>query len=69
MRKMSRERQPLTLARVAEIREPGAALVIPSCELHIVQDDPPVGRVRLGLGGQTREQVGLMDRARRTRRM
>jgi len=40
-----------------------AVLVVPACELHVVQDDPVVGGEQLGQRYQRGEEVGLVDGA------
>ena len=43
--------------------EVAAVLVVAAGELDVVEDDPDVGGVELGEGGQAGQEVGLVDGA------
>ncbi len=49
--------EPLLVPRIVECREPRPALVVPACELHVVQDGPDVRGVGLRQRGQPQRRA------------
>lgn len=57
------ESEPLLPSGVVQRGQPGPVLVVPPCELNVVENDPPVGGKQLGQRGQAREEVRLVNGA------